>query len=86
MEVQIETKELSKWFGEVVALNNVSIQIPSGVVGLLGPNGAGKSTFIKLALGLYRPSRGEIRILGEKRAIIFMSFQGSDIVLKWTIL
>jgi ABC-2 type transport system ATP-binding protein len=86
VEVQIETKELSKWFGEVVALNNVSIQIPSGVVGLLGPNGAGKSTFIKLALGLYRPSRGEIRILGEKRAIIFMSFQGSDIVLKWTIL
>jgi ABC-type multidrug transport system ATPase subunit len=33
MDVQIEKKELSKWFGEVVALNNVSIQIPSGVVG-----------------------------------------------------
>ncbi len=66
MDVHIETRELSKWFGEVVALNNVSVQIPSGVIGLLGPNGAGKSTFIKLALGLYRPSRGEIRILGEK--------------------
>jgi len=66
VDAQIETKELSKWFGEVVALNNVSVQIPSGVVGLLGPNGAGKSTFIKLALGLYRPSRGEIRILGKK--------------------
>jgi len=66
MDIQIETHELSKWFGEVVALNNVSLQIPAGVIGLLGPNGAGKSTFIKLALGLYRPSRGKIRILGEK--------------------
>lgn len=62
---QIEAHELSKWFGEVVALNNVSIQIPSGVIGLLGPNGAGKSTFIKLALGLYAPSRGTISVLGE---------------------
>ncbi|MCA1903014.1 MAG: ABC transporter ATP-binding protein [Candidatus Hydrogenedens sp.] len=66
MDIQIETKELSKWFNEVVALNNVTVQITSGVIGLLGPNGAGKSTFIKLALGLYRPSRGEIRVLGER--------------------
>lgn len=66
MEYQIEAIELSKWFGEVVALNNVSIQITSGIIGLLGPNGAGKSTFIKLALGLYKPSRGEILILGER--------------------
>jgi len=75
MDIQIETRELSKWFGEVVALNNVSVQIPTGVIGLLGPNGAGKSTFIKLALGLYRPSRGEIRILGEKPRNNFHTLQ-----------
>jgi len=61
----IETNELSKWFGEVVAVNNLTMSIGRGVTGLLGPNGAGKTTFIKLMLGLYRPSRGDIRVLGE---------------------
>ncbi len=61
----IETGGLSKWFGEVIAVNNLSLSIGSGVTGLLGPNGAGKTTFLKLALGLYRPSRGRIRIFGE---------------------
>ncbi len=61
----IETRELSKWFGEVMALNNLSLEITTGVTGLLGPNGAGKSTFIKLALGLYEPGKGVIRVFGE---------------------
>ncbi len=61
----IEATELSKWFGEVVAVNNLSIEIDGGVVGVLGPNGAGKTTFIKLALGLYAPSRGSIKLFGE---------------------
>ncbi len=61
----IEAKSLSKWFGEVVALNNVDVEIPPGVTGLLGPNGAGKSTFMKLTLGLYQPSRGYLKVLGE---------------------
>ncbi|HNZ48752.1 MAG TPA: ABC transporter ATP-binding protein [Candidatus Hydrogenedentes bacterium] len=61
----IEACGLSKWFGEVVALNNLDIALDSPVTGLLGPNGAGKSTFIKLALGLYSPSKGSIRIFGE---------------------
>ncbi len=65
MAAVIETHELSKWFGEVVALNNLSVVIEEGVTGLLGPNGAGKSTFIKLALGLYRASRGYINVLGQ---------------------
>ena len=60
----IEARELSKWFGEVIAVNNLQITIGPGVTGLLGPNGAGKTTFIKLALGLYTPSRGYIRVLG----------------------
>lgn len=65
MSAVIETSGLSKWFGEVVAVNNLNLEIAPGVTGLLGPNGAGKSTLIKLALGLYGPSRGEIRVFGE---------------------
>jgi ABC-2 type transport system ATP-binding protein len=61
----IEARELSKWFKEVVAVNNLSVSIGAGVTGVLGPNGAGKSTFIRLALGLHRPSRGSITVLGE---------------------
>ena len=64
-EAIIEAHELSKWFKEVVAINNLDVSIGPGVTGLLGPNGAGKSTFIKVALGLYRPSRGSIHVLGE---------------------
>ncbi len=65
MTAIIEAQSLSKWFGEVVAVNNLDLAIEDKVVGLLGPNGAGKSTLIKLALGLYAPSRGNIRIFGE---------------------
>ena len=65
MSYLIEINDLSKWFGEVVALNNLSLKIEPGVTGLLGPNGAGKSTLFKLILGLYRPSRGTVRVLGE---------------------
>lgn len=60
----IETIGLSKWFGEVVAVNNLEVVVEPGITGLLGPNGAGKTTFIKLALGLYAPSRGVLRVLG----------------------
>jgi ABC-2 type transport system ATP-binding protein len=60
----IKTTALSKWFGEIVAVNNLELDIGPGVTGLLGPNGAGKSTFMKLALGLYAPSRGTIEVLG----------------------
>jgi ABC-2 type transport system ATP-binding protein len=55
----------SRWYGPVIALNDVSIEIPAGVTGLLGPNGAGKSTFLKLTAGLLRPSQGEVRLLGR---------------------
>jgi ABC-2 type transport system ATP-binding protein len=54
---------VSRWYGPVIALNDVSVAIPRGVTGLLGPNGAGKSTFLKLAAGLLRPSQGEVRLL-----------------------
>lgn len=61
----IAAQGLSKWFGEVMAVNNLEVSIGRGVTGLLGPNGAGKTTFIRLALGLYAPSRGHIHLFGQ---------------------
>jgi ABC-2 type transport system ATP-binding protein len=58
-------EHLSKWYGEVSGLNDVSVAIPPGVMGLLGPNGAGKSTFMKLVTGQLAPSTGTVRVLGE---------------------
>jgi ABC-2 type transport system ATP-binding protein len=55
----------SRWYGPVIALNDVTTQIAPGVTGLLGPNGAGKSTFLKLAAGQLRPSQGEVALLGR---------------------
>jgi ABC-2 type transport system ATP-binding protein len=65
MSALIEIENLSKWFGEVVALNNLTLSIGPGVTGLLGPNGAGKSTLFKTMLGLYAPSRGQVRVFGK---------------------
>ena len=56
---------LSKWYGQVIGLNDVSVHVPPGITGLLGPNGAGKSTFMKLITGQLRPSTGSLRVLGE---------------------
>jgi ABC-2 type transport system ATP-binding protein len=56
---------LSKWYGQVIGLNDVSVSVPPGITGLLGPNGAGKSTFMKLITGQLKPSKGTVRVLGE---------------------
>jgi ABC-2 type transport system ATP-binding protein len=61
----IEVLSVSKWFGEKVAVSDVSFAIGPGVTALLGPNGAGKSTLLKLLTGQLRPSRGEVRVLGQ---------------------
>ena len=61
----IAAEHLSKWYGQVIGLNDVSLEVPSGIVGLLGPNGAGKSTFMKLITGQLRPSKGDVQVLGE---------------------
>jgi ABC-2 type transport system ATP-binding protein len=61
----LEFARVSRWYGQVIALNDVTVSIPPGVTGLLGPNGAGKSTFLKLAAGLLRASQGEVRLLGK---------------------
>ncbi len=61
----IEAKGLSKWFGQVMALNKVDVTIGPGITGLLGPNGAGKTTFLRMLTGQLRPSQGTLHIDGE---------------------
>jgi ABC-2 type transport system ATP-binding protein len=61
----IAADHVSKWYGQVIGLNDITLALPPGITGLLGPNGAGKSTFMKLVTGQLRPSKGDIRVLGE---------------------
>ena len=61
----IATEHLSKWYGHVSGLNDVTVSVPEGITGLLGPNGAGKSTFMKVVTGQLRPSTGSVRVFGE---------------------
>jgi ABC-2 type transport system ATP-binding protein len=61
----VTAEHVSKWYGQVIGLNDVNVSVPPGVTGLLGPNGAGKSTFMKLITGQLRPSKGEVKVLGE---------------------
>ena len=61
----ITTEHLSKWYGQVIGLNDVTLSVGGGVTGLLGPNGAGKSTLLKLITGQLRPSTGAVRVFGE---------------------
>jgi len=56
---------VSKWYGQVIGLNDVTVNVPPGITGLLGPNGAGKSTFMKLITGQLKPSKGTVTVLGE---------------------
>jgi ABC-2 type transport system ATP-binding protein len=65
MKPIVEFHEASKWYGNVIGINKLSIRIPTGVTGLLGPNGAGKSTFLQLATGQLCPSQGQVRVLGQ---------------------
>jgi len=61
----LQAEHLSKWYGQVIGLNDVTVSVPPGITGLLGPNGAGKSTFMKLITGQLKPSKGNIAVLGE---------------------
>jgi ABC-2 type transport system ATP-binding protein len=61
----IVAQGLSRWYGEVIGLNDVSVEVPKGITGLLGPNGAGKSSFMRIVSGELRPSLGSARVLGE---------------------
>ncbi len=65
MTATLEYIRASRWYGPVIALNDVTTVVEPGVTGLLGPNGAGKSTFLKLAAGQLAPSQGEVKLLGR---------------------
>lgn len=62
----VEFRHVSKWYGQVIGVNNLSLRLDPGITGLLGPNGAGKSTLLQLATGQLRPSQGEVRVLGHR--------------------
>lgn len=66
MSAVIVAENLSKWYGNVLGLSDLSLEIESGITGLLGPNGAGKSTFMKLITGQMKPNIGSVAIRGRK--------------------
>lgn len=57
---------VSKWYGNVIGLNKLTLRLHAGITGLLGPNGAGKSTLLQLATGQLAPSQGQVTILGQR--------------------
>ena len=61
----VQAAGVSKWFGDLVAVSDVSFSIGAGVTALLGPNGAGKSTLLRMMCGLARPSNGTLTVLGK---------------------
>ena len=61
---RIRVESVSKWYGQVLGVSDITLSVAPGIVGLLGPNGAGKSTLMKLLAGLLRPSRGSVQVFG----------------------
>ncbi|MBU2438390.1 MAG: ABC transporter ATP-binding protein [Acidobacteriota bacterium] len=65
MSAVISVEKLSKWYGNVLGLSDVTLDIEAGITGILGPNGAGKSTFLKLITGQIKSNIGTVRLKGE---------------------
>lgn len=61
----IVLEKVSRWYGEVLGISKVSVEIRPGLTGLVGPNGSGKSTMMNLMCGLLRPSQGKVRVFGQ---------------------
>src|SRR3954470_579227 len=59
-------ENVSKFYGEVLGVNRISLSIEPGITSLVGPNGAGKTTLMNLMTGLLRPTKGAVRVLGIK--------------------
>jgi ABC-2 type transport system ATP-binding protein len=68
MTHHVELRRASRWYGNVVAVNDVSCALGPGITGVLGPNGAGKTTVLHMIAGLLHPSAGEVLIDGEPSA------------------
>jgi ABC-type multidrug transport system ATPase subunit len=69
MTAILETKDLTKRYNQVLALDGLSLSVEDGISGLVGPNGAGKTTLIRIALGLIKESSGSIRIMDKSPAL-----------------
>ena len=65
-EPLIELSNVSRWYGEVIGINRVTVVVRPGITGLLGPNGAGKSTMMNLITGMLRPSQGDVSVYGKE--------------------
>jgi ABC-2 type transport system ATP-binding protein len=65
MNPVVKAEKLSKWYGNILGISDINLEIGSGITGLLGPNGAGKSTFLKIAAGQLKPKIGTLTVFGE---------------------
>lgn len=65
MNPVVKAKNLSKWYGNVLGISDISLEIAPGIIGLLGPNGAGKSTFLKILGGQLKPNIGSVTVFNE---------------------
>jgi ABC-2 type transport system ATP-binding protein len=64
-ETVLTAEKLSKWYGNILGISEISVHVTPGIQGLLGPNGAGKSTFLKIASGQLKQNLGKISVFGE---------------------
>jgi ABC-type uncharacterized transport system ATPase subunit len=77
--VAIRTQGLSRSFGDIVAVNELDLELPAhGVIGFVGPNGSGKSTTIRMLLGLIKPTNGRAEVLGSPSATLSAMPTGSE--------
>jgi len=65
MTLLIELQDLTRLYGTVIGVNDITLSLPEGAYGLLGPNGSGKTTLLNLMTGQLRPTLGEVRMLGK---------------------
>lgn len=65
MSAVLQFDNVSKFYGDVLGVNRVDLELEPGIIGLVGPNGSGKTTLMNLAAGLLRPTRGSVRLFGE---------------------
>jgi ABC-2 type transport system ATP-binding protein len=65
IEPTVKLENASRWFGNLVAVSDISFSVGPGITGLLGPNGAGKSTILQMVAGFLRPSNGSVLVRGQ---------------------